>query len=232
MASATSPAYVPALGHTWLTGAYDRVVRLTTRERAFKRALIEQARIEPGHRVLDVGCGTGTLAIWLKQSEPRAVVTGLDGDPTILAVAERKAQSSAANVRFDRALSYALPYADGEFDRVVSSLVFHHLSPEHKRATTREILRVLRPGGELHVADWGLPENALMRGLFIFIQLLDGFRNTRENVSGRLPAIFSEAGFGPVERRAQFTTVFGTLALYAACKPDLPDSLREDHAHG
>jgi len=222
VAPATNQAYVPALRYAWLTGAYDVVVRLTTRERVFKRALIDQTRVAAGHRVLDVGCGTGTLAIWLKQHEPQAEVTGVDGDPVILAMAERKARSSAANVRFDHALSYALPYDDGEFDRVVSSLFFHHLSPEHKRATAREILRVLRPRGELHVADWGLPANALMRVLFVLVQLLDGLRNTRENVSGQLPAIFREAGFGAVEQRERFATVFGTMALYAASKPALP----------
>ena len=215
-------AYVPALGYSWLTGAYDWVIRLTTRERVFKRALIAQARVAAEHRVLDVGCGTGTLAVWLKQSEPQADVTGVDGDPEILVMAERKARASATTVRFDCALSFALPYADGQFDRVVSSLFFHHLSPEQKRSTAREILRVLRPGGELHVADWGQAANSLMRALFVLIQLLDGFRNTRENVSGRLPAIFRDAGFAAVEQRARFATIFGTMALYAAARPASP----------
>lgn len=217
-------AYVPALGYSWLTDAYDSVVRLTTREHTFKRALISQTRVAAGHRVLDIGCGTGTLAIWLKHDEPQAEVTGVDGDPRILMIAERKARATQTSIRYDRALSYELPYSDGQFDRVVSSLFFHHLSPGAKRATAREILRVLRPGGELHVADWGVPANALMRVLFVLVQLLDGIRNTQENVSGQLPAIFRDAGFSGVEQRASFATMFGTMALYAASKPGSPTS--------
>ena len=214
--------YVPALRFAWLTGAYDLVVRMTTRESTFKRALMAQAAIVPGDRVLDVGCGTGTLAVWIKLEEPRAEVTGLDGDPAILARAARKAHSNGADIRFDCAMSHALPYADEQFHRVVSSLFFHHLSPEDKRATAREMLRVLRPGGELHVADWGLPGNTLMRVLFVFVRLLDGFRNTADNVSGRLPAILREAGFADVGTPRRFSTVFGTLALHAARKPERP----------
>ena len=77
--------YVPALGFHRLTPLYDAVVGPTTREGTFKRALIEQAGIEPGHRVLDVACGTGTLAIWIKDSQPQSEVIGVDGDPAILA---------------------------------------------------------------------------------------------------------------------------------------------------
>lgn len=215
-------AFVPALRYASLTSAYDVVVRTTTRERVFKRALIAQAGVAAGHRVLDVGCGTGTLAIWLKQDQPQAEIWAVDGDPAILAIAARKANSSAAHVRFDSAMSYDLPYADGQFDRVVTSLFFHHLSPSAKRETAREILRVLRPGGELHVADWGKPANRLMRALFLFVQLLDGFRTTRENVMGHLPTIFGEAGFEGVSQRQRFSTVLGTMALYSARKSVLP----------
>lgn len=212
-------SYVPALGYHRLTPYYDAVVGTTTRERRFKQALIEQACFRPGHQVLDLACGTGTLAIWIKQHEPQANVIGVDGDPSVLALASRKAWKAGVQVRFDRALSHDLPYPAGSFDRVVSSLFFHHVSWENKGRTAHELFRILKPGAELHVADWGRPTNALMRGLFLFVQLLDGFENTNDSVSGRLVNLFESAGFAAVATRRTFSTVHGTMALYSATKP-------------
>ena len=219
MRSPTDSKYVPALGFNWLTPYYDVVVGATTRERRFKQALIAQARIEPDHKVLDLASGTGTLAIWIKQHQPEAEVIGVDGDPVILARARQKVQQTGVVVQFDQALSHGLPYPAMHFDRVVSSLFFHHLSWEDKVATARELFRVLRPGAELHVADWGRATNPMMRGLFLFIQLLDGFSNTQDNASGKLIPLFEQAGFADVSLRQTFSTVYGTMALYRAIKP-------------
>ncbi|PKM09356.1 MAG: methyltransferase type 11 [Gammaproteobacteria bacterium HGW-Gammaproteobacteria-4] len=219
MQRSSKSKYVPALGFHWLTPCYDAVVGTTTRERSFKQALIKQARFEPGQRVLDLASGTGTLAIWIKQQQPQAEVTGVDGDPAILSLSSRKAQKAHVSVQFDRALSYSLPYPAAHFDRVVSSLFFHHLSWENKERTARELFRILKPGAQLHVADWGRPANALMRGLFLFVQLLDGFKNTEDNVSGKLVTLFEYAGFVEVLQRQTFDTIHGTMALYSAVKP-------------
>ena len=210
--------YVPALRFSWLTPYYDVVVRATTRERTVKGALITQARFAPGHQVLDLAAGTGTLAIWIKQHLPLLEVTGVDGDPAILAIASEKAKKATVDVHFDHALSHSLPYRTDHFDRVMSSLFFHHLSWEDKQRTAREVFRVLKPGGELHVADWGRPTNPLMRGLFLSIQLLDGFENTRDNVSGKLIELFEDAGFVQVSQLQSFSTLFGSMALYRAVK--------------
>lgn len=211
--------YVPALGHDWLTPCYDVVVGATTRERLFKRALIEQARLEPGQRVLDLASGTGTLAIWMKQRQPSLVVSGVDGDPAILAVAKRKAAAAGVAVEWVHALSTGLPFPEHSFDRVTSSLFFHHLAWDDKVRTAREAWRALRPGGELHVADWGRPASPLQRGLFLAIQLLDGFENTKDNLAGRLVELFEDVGFVDVAAPRAFRTMFGTLALYRATKP-------------
>lgn len=219
MPEAPDPDYVPALAYHWLTPFYDVVVRATTRERRFKQALIRQACLAPGQRVLDLASGTGTLAIWIKQREPQLEITGIDIDPGILARAARKAKSANVAVNFTRALSYELPYLAAYFDRVVSSLFFHHLSWEDKSRTAQELFRVLKPGGELHVADWGRPANLAMRGLFLMIQWLDGFESTRDNAAGRLVRLFEDAGFVDVAQRQTFSTIFGTLALYRAVKP-------------
>jgi len=211
--------YVPALGYHFLTPFYDALVGATTRERSFKEALIRQAHLEPGQRVLDLASGTGTLAIWIKQHQPLLDITGVDIDPAILAIATRKAKTANVEVRFDRAPSYELSYPTAHFDRVVSSLFFHHLSWQGKMRTAKELVRVLRPGGELHVADWGRPTNIVMHGLSLMIQCLDGFETTRDNAAGRLVALFEQAGFIDVAERQTFSTIFGTMALYRAVKP-------------
>ena len=213
--------YVPALGYNALTAFYDLVV-LTTRERTFKKALIGQAHIANGDRVLDLACGTGTMTLWIKMENPGAEVTGLDGDPKILSRARAKAAESGIAIHFDEGLSYELPYPDGAFDRVLSSLFFHHLTPTDKLRTAHEVFRVLRPGGELHVADWGKAANGLMRFLFYGIQLLDGFATTTDSVLGRLPDSFSSAGFEGVSVTSEFSTVFGTMTLYRASRPSVP----------
>ncbi|MBI2323111.1 MAG: methyltransferase domain-containing protein [Chloroflexi bacterium] len=210
---------IPALRFGWLTNLYDPLIRWTTRELAIKGRLLEQAGIRGGHRVLDVGCGTATLALLAKRRCPSATVVGLDGDARILALARAKIAQSAGGVVLTQALSYELPYAAVSFDRVLSSLVFHHLTRESKGKTLHEIFRVLRPGGELHVADWGRAQNVPMRLAFLAIQLLDGFEPTADNVRGLLPAMMAEAGFAQVEETARYATIVGTLCLYRARKP-------------
>lgn len=211
--------YVPAFGYDWLTGLYDPVVAVATRERTFKRRLLQQADIRDGHRVLDLACGTGTLAIWAKQGVPGAQVFGVDGDLGILSMAQEKAQTLAVEIMLDHGFSTELPYESSSFDRVLSSLFFHHLSREDKVRTAGEVCRILKPGGEFHIADWGRPQNGMMRILFYSIQLLDGFANTRDNVRGLLPQLVAEGGFERVEERHEIATPVGTMTLYEASKP-------------
>lgn len=211
--------YIPALSYDWLTPFYDPVVRLTTRENAFKKALIEQSRVEEALRVLDLACGTGTLTVLIKNAAPQAEVVGIDGDPKILKIAREKARAGNFEIWFDEGMSFDLPYADTSFDRVVSSLFFHHLTRENKLKTLREIRRVLKPGGELHVADWGLPANFPMKLASRFIQLLDGFETTADSFAGLLPKLMTEAGFERVEETSHYNSLFGTIRLHRANKP-------------
>ncbi|MBM2831232.1 MAG: Type 11 methyltransferase [Dehalococcoidia bacterium] len=200
--------YIPALKYGWLTPFYDPFIRWTTREMVFKRRLIEQARIESGHRVLDLGCGTATLTMRIKKAHPDAVVTGLDGDPRILEIARAKVSRTGLDITLD--------HGNGSFDRVLSSLLFHHLTRENKQRTLKEVFRVLRPGGELHMADLGRPHNAFTYTLSLLMQR---FEVTYDNIRGLLPGIIQEAGFDRVEATARYTTIFGTICLYRAWKP-------------
>jgi SAM-dependent methyltransferase len=218
-APASESSYVPALGLDWLTRFYDPVIRLTLREEAFKRSLVAHAGLRPAHDVLDLGCGTATLTMMLKDACPTARVTGVDGDPTVLGLARAKVESSGLAVELRQGMAYDLPFPDASFDRVVSSLVFHHLADTEKARTLAEVHRVLRPGGELHIADWGKPANALMWLASLGIGLLDGAERTRANLEGRLPDMMRAAGLVDVAETEDWTTAFGTLALYRARRP-------------
>ncbi len=207
-------SYIPALRFHWLTRFYDRVIRTTLKESRFRGLLIEQARVEPGYRVLDVGCGTGTLALMLKQTHPLAEVFGVDGDPEVLKIAEQKFRDANVTVNLTQGKASEMPFQENSFDRVVSTLVFHHLDADEKLATLKKVKTWLRPGGELHIADWGKAQNLLMRAAFLPVQILDGFKTTSDNVSGRLPELIREAGFDAVEETRREMTLFGTLSLY------------------
>lgn len=216
----TSPSsYIPALRYRWLTQFYDPVTRLATRETTFKQALLRQAGIRDQQRILDLGCGTGTLALMAKRAYPAADVIGFDADAEALALAAAKAANDRLEVLLDQGLASALPYANDSFDRALSSLFFHHLSFESKKAAIREVLRVLRPGGEFHIADWGKPTNSVMRMAFLGVQMLDGFRTTADSVRGVLLDLLREGGFEKVETTECFSTLFGTMSLYCSRKP-------------
>jgi ubiquinone/menaquinone biosynthesis C-methylase UbiE len=214
-----SDGYLRALRFPALTRVYDPFIRVTTREALFKRLLVEQAAPAAGQRVLDLGCGTGTLAILVKQRQPGAHVAGLDADPEMLAQARAKAERAGVDLELTEGFSTALPYPDQSVDLVLSTLFFHHLDPGPKRQTAREIARVLRPGGELHVADLGRPSDPLMALAFLGLRVFDGFANTRDNYRGALPAIFEQAGLDQAEQTRRLRTVIGTLALYRARRP-------------
>jgi ubiquinone/menaquinone biosynthesis C-methylase UbiE len=211
---ASPEPFLPALRFERLTPLYDAVIALTTRERTFRPRLVEQAAIADGMSVLDVGAGTGTLAALVNERHAGTRVTGLDADPAML----ERARLKAPRASFDEGMSYALPYPDASFDRVLSSLFFHHLRPDDKRRTLSEIHRVLRPGGELHVADWGRPAGALSRVLALSIRTLDGPETTTDSLAGRLPELVADAGFEDVRGRGAVHTAFGTLALISASR--------------
>ena len=145
--------YLPAAGLGLFLPLYDPLVKLLGADRARKK-LFDQASVRPHHRVLDIGCGTGTFAVALKRWLPDVEVMGLDPDPRALARGQRKAARAGVSIRFDQGFANALPYSDAHFDRVFSSLMFHHLAHDAKLETLREVRRVLRPGGSLHLLDF------------------------------------------------------------------------------
>jgi ubiquinone/menaquinone biosynthesis C-methylase UbiE len=160
--------YLPALNQSWLTPLYDPLLRWGMREKNFKRYLVEYAHLEAGQRVLDLGCGTGTLTFQMKQVLPQIELIGLDGDPAILKIARRKAEAAGVDITWDEGLAYDLPYPAAFFDRVISCLMIHHLTAPNKLMAFREVFRILKPGGEFHILDFGKPSSMLMHLISIF----------------------------------------------------------------
>ncbi len=209
-------SYIPALRYRWLTRFYDPLVALTTREKTFRKRMLGLVPVHNTHRVLDLACGTGTLTCMIKQNYPAMTIHGLDGDPEILEQARMKSLNQGLEIKFEKGLSYSLPYPDDFFDLVVSSLFFHHLNRENKQRTLAELRRVLPAGGKLLICDWGKPANPLLRLMFLFVQVLDGFEVTRDNIRGNLPGMISAAGFKHVTIRNRVSNLLGTLDLITA----------------
>lgn len=206
--------YVPAAGHRALTGLYDPVMAATMREGVFRPALVAAAIAAGPSRILDVGCGTGAQTVALADAAPGAEVAGVDGDPDVLSRARRRAADRA--ITWHEARADALPLEDDSVDCVTASLLLHHLAPPTRLAALREMRRVLRPGGRLHVADWGRPHDPVMRVAFQAVRLLDGRRNTADHAAGRIPRIVGSAGFPSVRVLRRLRTVLGSLELLEA----------------
>jgi len=147
--------FLPGMGVDWLLPLYDPFTRLLGLDRA-RRDLLLEANLRPGHRLLDIGCGTGSLVVLAKQLFPAVHVVGVDPDGKALARAARKARRTGVNIEFDHGFSDALDYPDASFDRVLSSFMFHHLDRREKERTASEIRRVLKTGGTLHLLDFGV----------------------------------------------------------------------------
>ncbi len=211
-----TPEFIPPLRFHWLTRYYDKVVAWTVRDALLKTRLLALLDAATGARVLDLGCGTGTLSLLVAKRWPEWRVTGLDADHDALELARRKAARQGVSLRFERGYAQSLPFADASFELAVSSLMFHHLQPAAKRAALRELRRVLVPGGLLVIADFGRADSRWRRIAFQLVRLLDGAKNTRDHGEGRFPDFLIAAGFEAVDCAESWSVPVGRIDLLRA----------------
>jgi len=210
--------FIPALGYSCLTGWYDLAIKLTMPEKKFRGRLVDELNPGDGETILEFGFGTGQNIILAHQRNNKAVLTGIDIDPTVKAIAEHKLNKLGYDIALCLYDGATFPYANNTFDKVFSSLVFHQLDQATKLACIKEIFRVLKPGGQVVIGDWGKAKNKTARFAFYLVQMLDGFKTTNDNVNGLLPLFIEQSGFQQVTETGFINTKIGTYSYYKGIK--------------
>jgi ubiquinone/menaquinone biosynthesis C-methylase UbiE len=165
--------------------------------------------------VLEIGSGTGNLSIRVKRAQPGVELVGSDPDPLALGRARRKARD-LTGIRFEQGYAQKLPYPDASFDRVLSALMLHHLDHDSKIAAAAEVARVLRPGGSLHLADFGAQSHGV-HGFLAQRMLKSG--HLADNQDDGIPRLFNAAGLECAEIGVLRHPVMGRVTYYRAVRP-------------
>jgi ubiquinone/menaquinone biosynthesis C-methylase UbiE len=201
--------YIPAASHDWLLPFYDPFVKLLGADAA-RKTLLDQAAIQPGFRILDLGCGTGSFAIWIKRLHPAVDVIGLDPDPFALARAKRKAERASISIRLNQGFADELPYKNRTFDRVFSTFMFHHIPVDKKEKVLSEVRRVLIPGGHLHMLDFAGSEAARSGP---FARYFHSSHHLKDNSEECILTLMNRVGLACCQKVMEGTMLFRSLRL-------------------
>ncbi|HEX9385828.1 MAG TPA: methyltransferase domain-containing protein [Anaerolineales bacterium] len=196
---------------------YDLTVNLMTfgRVRRLRNLTVDHALLKSGESVLDVGCGTGGVTIPAKlRVGKNGRAAGIDPAPEMIAIARKKASRTGLEIDFRVDMIESLPFPDGAFDAVTSSLMMHHLPAPVQTKGLAEIRRVLKPGGRLLIADMMRPSPSFLKRFFTSLVLHHG-HSTQFGIED-LPELLKEAGFDEIQ---QLDDHFLTIGFVRATKP-------------
>ncbi|RFZ55750.1 SAM-dependent methyltransferase [Mycobacterium liflandii] len=212
-------SFTPAAGRFAPTFIYDPLITLT-RERLWRTIAVAHLAPRRGDVIVDVGCGTGSLAVLIGRIQPQARVIGVDPDAAVLAIAARKADAVGVQVDWRTAMGDDLGavVSAESADAMVSSLVLHQCPMPTKQAIIAAMFAALRPGGRLVIADYGWQRTWLMRTAFRIVQLADGKTDTQPNADAILPDLLSEANFQDMREADVVSTISGSISIYVASK--------------
>jgi ubiquinone/menaquinone biosynthesis C-methylase UbiE len=208
--------FIPAFNFPFLTKSFDVFLALTIPEKKIKENLIDLLNIKEGDKILDLGCGTGTLLILGKHKHPQAHFIGIDIDPKVLAIAKRKIAKKKIDISLLEYDGGNLPQHDNSIDKVMTSLMMHHLDRDKKLKALQEIVRILVPRGTLHIADFENKKNPVL------VSLNESDRKNEQDIGisfkGLIPELMTLAGFINVKTVKTFTTRWGKICIYSGEK--------------
>jgi len=205
--------FIPAAKFQLLTPLFDALCSLVGLGKRYREKIAETLHLrQENMKVLDAGCGSGSLALDVKKQYPKCIIFAVDADPRILVIAQRKATREKVEINFKEAFLQKLPFIDNSFDVVYSSLVFHHLNKNSKNEAMKEIYRVLKKNGRFLLVDFGKPKNKLVSLFSWFTVLLE---EGMDNYQGKIPGMLSSAGFSEVKEVGRYR---GTIVFLEAIK--------------
>jgi SAM-dependent methyltransferase len=211
----------------------DHILRAASPAAKARAALVDHLPPTTGQRILDLSCGSGGLAILVKDTYPLNDVVAVNADPGLLRSATRRTANAGAAIGFTASSPWDLPFTDGSFDHVLSSLALHQANRTDARRALTECHRVLRPSGMLHLADWGRPHDWIMSVASWTAHSIGAIHNDAGTPGTRLPQLMWEAGFVDVLKTASFSTLLGTITVLRARRPFHHTSCgRSPAAHG